>query len=232
MSTPDWKRTASLGTAAAAAMRDALARHRSRREPDPLAPRTVEDAAQTAALLALDARLARLEGAALGYRNLLQAGGGGGAHPFKVIDASDANGPKVRVMPGSFNGWESTVGGADNSSPKVWYPVGGRTEASPPIPTLSVSPSTPWIALYFESNIASGNVYSPWFTLHDVRALAASSEFLSGYESGTKRAHPIAYLQFDEAGKIMSIRQQVFRNLAGDCTQWQNNSHAYVRFWS
>lgn len=153
-------------------------------------------------------------------------------HPFRVIDASDATGPKVRVMPGSFNGWESTVGGADNSSPNVWYPVGGRTEASPPIPTLSVSPSTPWIALYFESNIASGNVYSPWFTLHDVRALAASSEFLSGYESGTKRAHPIAYLQFDEAGKIMSIRQQVFRNLAGDCTQWQNNSHAYVRFWS
>lgn len=106
------------------------------------------------------------------------AKGGAGAsvpdHPFRVIDASDSEGPKVRVMPGSFNGWESTVGGADNSSPKVWYPVGGRTEASPPIPTLSVSPSTPWIALYFESNIASGNVYSPGFTLHDVRALCTT----------------------------------------------------------
>lgn len=154
------------------------------------------------------------------------------AHPFKVIDASDASGPKVRVMPGCFNGWESTVGGAENSSPNVWYPVGGRTEQSPPIPTLHVSPATPWVVLYFESDIASGNVYSPWFTLHDVRAMAAGSGFLEGYEWGTKRAHKLAYLQFDAAGKIMSIRQHVFRNLAGDCSQWQNDSHAYVRFWS
>lgn len=134
MSTPDWKRTASLGTAAAAAMRDADERRRSRREPDPLAPRTVEDAAQTAALLALDARLARLEGAALGYRNLLQAGGGGGggSHPFKILKVDATH---VRVVYGSVNGKAATNSGSGSSltisaKAEVWVRITWNTSSN------------------------------------------------------------------------------------------------------
>ncbi len=35
-------------------------------------------------------------------------------HPFKVIDASDATGPKVRVLPGLLNAGFPTVGGQNN----------------------------------------------------------------------------------------------------------------------
>lgn len=54
-------------------------------------------------------------------------------HPFKVIDASDANGPKVRVSPG-------TVSGAR------WPTIGGVSIAAEPPPTLA-TPETGWIVM-------------------------------------------------------------------------------------
>ena len=133
MSTPDWKRTASLGTAAAAAMRDADERRRLARDPSPRRMAPV-DAAQTAALLALDARLARLEGAALGYRNLLQAGGGGGggSHPFKILKVDATH---VRVVYGSVNGKAATNSGSGSSltisaKAEVWVRITWNTSSN------------------------------------------------------------------------------------------------------
>ena len=103
MSTPDWKRTASLGTAAAAAMRDADERR-------------------------------RLEGAALGYRNLLQAGGGGGggSHPFKILKVDATH---VRVVYGSVNGKAATNSGSGSSltisaKAEVWVRITWNTSSN------------------------------------------------------------------------------------------------------
>ena len=135
MSTPGWKHTASLGgvnagmgTAEAAAMRDAAARRMAAREQE-RSPKPTLDALQTDALLSLDARLARLEGASLGYRNLLQAGGGGAAErtPLMTVDASEESVASVRVIPG----WVSyavmpTIGGVSlNAAAPPKLPVSG-----------------------------------------------------------------------------------------------------------
>lgn len=133
MSTPDWKRTASLGTAAAAAMREADERRRLASDPSPrrLAP---VDEAQTTLIMDLRERLARLEGAALGYRNLLQAGGGGGLvnHPFKILKVDDTH---VRVVYGSVNGKAATNSGSGSSltisaQAEVWVKVTWNTSTN------------------------------------------------------------------------------------------------------
>lgn len=54
-----------------------------------------------------------------------KTGGGGGVgnfgpHPFKVINATDGDGPKVRVLPGACNFTFPTVSGATN---EYWTPL-------------------------------------------------------------------------------------------------------------
>lgn len=55
-----------------------------------------------------------------------------GAHPFKVINATDEDGPKVRVLPGACNFSFPTVGGASN---EYWTPTDHLNSA----PRLDVS---------------------------------------------------------------------------------------------
>lgn len=133
MSTPDWKRTASLGTAEAAAMREADERRRLARDPSPRRMAPVDEA-QTTLILDLRERLARLEGAALGYRNLLQAGGGGGAgsHPFKILKVDAKH---VSVVYGSVNGRAASNSGPGSSltigaQAQVWVKITWNTSTN------------------------------------------------------------------------------------------------------
>lgn len=188
---------ASHGTAEAAAMREAEMWRRQRRdrrkasEGNALSVSSgILDSAQTVAILSLAERIRKLESAGSGYDMILQdAGGGGGDHPFRVIDASDGEGPKVRVLPGICNFSFPTVAG----QPNEWTTAAEHEANAPRI----VIPSTGYVAF-----LPSGS--TPPFP-------ASVNIGFSATFSGT--AIPLAKVTVT-SGVISEIRQLIFDSVS------------------
>lgn len=115
---------------------------------------------------------------------------GFGAHPFKVINATDEGGPKVRVLPGACNFTFPTVDGSTN---EYWTPKDHLDNA----PRLDVSGFTDGCFIVME--------FTPSTTIFpDANIIAASS-------SSPSRL-PIAYVALSSGTpkRITGIRQLLY----------------------
>lgn len=130
---------------------------------------------------------------------------GFGAHPYKVINATDEDGPKVRVLPGACNFGFPTVGGSSNE----YFSALDHLQNAP---RLSIT-ATCFVVLKF----SSPSVDEPFPGVVNLETATAL----------TTDTLPVAVVLV-QGGRIASIRQLLFDYVGATSVYYANGMVRYA----